>query len=98
MFLKTARDGQSRARWVGKALHYVFMDSCICISPPKNPSKKFSDLYFLNLSSTREARGNPIPPYAALRAARISASEKPLSLILEPLLYSARTYFAKNSE
>lgn len=33
----------------------------------------------------REARGNPIPPYAALRAARISASEKPLSLIFEPM-------------
>jgi len=29
--------------------------------------------------------GNLILPYAALRAARISASEKPLSLILEPM-------------
>jgi len=43
-------------------------------------------IFGLNLSiHAREARGNPIPPYAALRAARISASEKPLSLILEPM-------------
>ncbi|MEK7601478.1 MAG: recombinase family protein [Patescibacteria group bacterium] len=51
------------------------------------PSKKspLQKVFGLNLSiHAREARGNPIPPYAALRAARISASEKPLSLILEP--------------
>ena len=43
-------------------------------------------IFGLNLTMhAREARGNAIPPYAALRAARISASEKPLSLILEPL-------------
>ena len=51
------------------------------------PSKKSSlqKIFGLNLSlHAREARGLPIPPYAALRAARISASEKPLSLILEP--------------
>ncbi len=52
------------------------------------PSKKspLQKVFGLNLSiHAREARGNPIPPYAALRAARISASEKPLSLILEPM-------------
>ena len=51
------------------------------------PSKKspLQKVFGLNLRiQAREARGNPIPPYAALRAARISASEKPLSLILEP--------------
>jgi len=51
------------------------------------PSKKspLQKVFGLNLRiHAREARGNPIPPYAALRAARISASEKPLSLILEP--------------
>ena len=83
---------------LGQALHYVFMDSCIWISPPKTPSKKFSDLYFLNLLYAREARGNPIPPYAALRAARISASEKPLSSILESLLKHARTYFSQHTD
>jgi len=52
------------------------------------PSKKSSlqKVFGLNLSlHAREARGLPISPYAALRAARLSASEKPLSLILEPL-------------
>ncbi len=51
------------------------------------PSKKSSlqKVFGLNLRiHAREARGLPISPYAALRAARISASEKPLSLILEP--------------
>ena len=51
------------------------------------PSKKspLQKVFGLTLSiHAREARGNPIPPYAALRAARFSASEKPLSLILEP--------------
>ena len=51
------------------------------------PSKKSSlqKVFGLNLRiHTREARGNPISPYAALRAAQISASEKPLGLILEP--------------
>ncbi len=52
------------------------------------PSKKspLQKVFGLNLRiHAREARGNPIPPYAALRAARISASEKPLNLILEPM-------------
>ena len=49
----------------------------------KSPLQK---VFGLNLRiHAREARGNPIPPYAALRAARILASEKPLSLILEPM-------------
>ena len=51
------------------------------------PSKKSSlqKIFGLNLSiHAREAHGLPISPYAAFRAARISASEKPLSLILEP--------------
>ncbi|OHA21738.1 MAG: hypothetical protein A2W52_02120 [Candidatus Taylorbacteria bacterium RIFCSPHIGHO2_02_49_25] len=73
-----------------------------CISPPlqKNPSsKKFSDLYFLNLSiHAREARGLPISPYAALRAARSESGERDLSLILESLLYSVRTYFSTNPD
>ena len=65
--------------WAGQT-HINFAD-LLKILPPK-----FSDQNFLNLSiHAREARGNPIPPYAALRAARISASEKPLSLILEPM-------------
>jgi len=60
---------------------------------------KFSDLYFLNLSiHAREARGNAIPSYAALRAARISGEKIPLTLKLVSLLYSARTYFSKNLE
>ncbi|WKZ26465.1 MAG: recombinase family protein [Candidatus Paceibacterota bacterium] len=42
-------------------------------------------IFGLNLSiHAREARGNPIPPYAALRAAKTSAPKKQLSLILEP--------------
>ena len=49
----------------------------------KSPLQK---VFGLNLRiHAREARGNPIPPYAVLRAARISASEKPLSLKLEPM-------------
>ncbi len=64
------------------------------------PSKKSSlqKIFGLNLSlHAREARGTPISPYAALCAARISASEKPLSLILECLYDFTRTYFIKNS-
>jgi hypothetical protein len=56
-------------------------------------------IFGLNLSiHAREARGNPIPPYAALRAAKISAPKKQLGLILESLLKHARTYFSKNLE
>jgi hypothetical protein len=65
------------------------------------PSKKspLQKVFGLNLSiHAREARGNPLPPYAALRAAKISAPKNQLSLILESLLYSARTYFSKNLE
>jgi len=44
-------------------------------------------IFGLNLSlHAREARGNPLPPYAALRAAKISAPKNQLSLILEPLI------------
>ena len=44
-------------------------------------------IFGLNLRiHAREARGNPIPPYAALRAAKISAPKKQLSLILEPMI------------
>ena len=52
------------------------------------PSKKSSlqKIFGLNLSlHAREARGNPLPPYAALRAAKISAPKNQLGLILEPL-------------
>ena len=51
------------------------------------PSKKspLQKVFGLNLSiHAREARGNPIPPYAALRAARISGGETSLALKLEP--------------
>ena len=49
----------------------------------KSPLQK---IFGLNLSLyAREARGNPIPPYAALRAAKTSALKKQLSLKLEPL-------------
>jgi hypothetical protein len=61
-----------------------------------SPPKSFRTLHFLNLLHAREARGNPIPPYAALRAARLSGGETSLALKLESLLYSARTYFSKN--
>jgi hypothetical protein len=77
----------------------VYFGLCILHFPPKNPpSKKFSDLYFLNLHHAREARGLPISPYAALRAARISDGGDSLTLKLESLLYSARTYFCKNPD
>ncbi len=43
-------------------------------------------IFGLNLSlHAREARGNPLPPYAALRAARSEIGKKELSLILEPM-------------
>src|SRR3990167_9605507 len=51
------------------------------------PSKKspLQKVFGLNLRiHAREARGNPIPPYPALRAARISGDETPLALKLEP--------------
>ncbi len=51
------------------------------------PSKKspLQKVFGLNLSiHAREARGNPISPYAALRAARISGDETSLALKLEP--------------
>ena len=63
------------------------------------PSKKSSlqKIFGLTLSlHAREARGNAHSPYAALRAAKFSTSEKPLSLILESLFNSARTYFAQH--
>jgi len=50
------------------------------------PSKKSSlqKIFGLNLSlHAREARGNAHSPYAALRAAKFSAGEMPLGLILE---------------
>ena len=52
-------------------------------------SKKSSlqKIFGLNLSiHAREARGLPIPPYAALHAARSETGEKELGLILEPLV------------
>ena len=43
-------------------------------------------IFGLNLSiHAREARGNPTPPYAALRAARAEIGKKELGLILEPM-------------
>jgi hypothetical protein len=43
-------------------------------------------IFGLNLSlHAREARGNPLPPYAALRVAKNSLPKNQLSLILEPL-------------
>ncbi|MCX6787181.1 MAG: hypothetical protein NTY93_01505 [Candidatus Kaiserbacteria bacterium] len=63
------------------------------------PSKKSSlqKIFGLNLSlHAREARGNAYFPYVALRAAKFSASEMPLGLILESLLKHARTYFTQN--
>ena len=51
------------------------------------PSKKSSlqKIFGSNLTlHAREARGEPVSPYAALRAARSSVGEMPLSLILEP--------------
>ena len=51
------------------------------------PSKKSSlqKVFGLNLSiHAREARGNPISPYAALCAARSESGESDLPLILEP--------------
>ena len=79
----------------GQALHYA-LDFAFAFPLQKILPPKVSDMYFLNLSSTREARGNPISPYATLRAARISGGETSLALKLESLLYSARTYFSKN--
>jgi len=65
------------------------------------PSKKFflqksSASEFLNLPHTREARGEPVFPYAALRAARASIGEMPFDLIMVSLLKHARTYFAQH--
>lgn len=78
----------------GQANAHKDLQTSFKILPPK-----FLDLYFLNLSlHAREARGNPLPPYAALRAARSEIGKKELSLILESLLYSARTYYCKNDE
>ena len=68
--------------WIQDASRLGEMAKSEDIPSKKSPLQK---VFGLNLSiHAREARGNPIPPYAALRAARISASEKPLSLILEP--------------
>ena len=68
--------------WIQDASRLSEMAESKDIPSKKSPLQK---VFGLNLSiHAREARGNPIPPYAALRAARISASEKPLSLILEP--------------
>ena len=64
----------------------------------KSSLQKFSDFVFLNLHHAREARGLPISPYAALRAARSEIAERGLPLILESLLYSVRTYFAQRPD
>ena len=69
--------------WIQDASHLDEIAKSEDIPSKKSPLQK---VFGLNLSiHAREARGLPISPYAALRAARISASEKPLSLILEPL-------------
>ena len=63
------------------------------------PSKKLSlqKIFGSNLLlHGRVATGNPFPHYAELRSARKNFGEKPLSLIMECLLNSARTYFTKN--
>ena len=61
------------------------------------PSKKSSlqKIFGLNLRiHAREARGNPIPPYAALRAARAESGERDLTLILEPMVGIEPTTYA----
>ena len=86
---KIARLERAPAAWVEPVREWIKDASRLDeIAKSKDlPSKKSSlqKVFGLNLSiHAREARGLPISPYAALRAARLSASEKPLSLILEP--------------
>ena len=79
---------------VGQALHYVFMDSCICIRPPLHPSKNLRLLNFANLTlHTREARGVPRNQWFSLAAAKENDSESNLVSTLVTLYNHARTYF-----
>ena len=90
-FLKTIVIGA--CAWAGGANAHKDLQTSL-----KSSLQKISDFGFLNLLQAREAPGNPTPPYAALRAARAEIGKKELGLILESLLYSARTYFSKNSD
>ncbi len=88
---KIARLEQAPTAWVEPTRNWILDASRLGEIAKSNdyPSKKSSlqKVFGLNLSiHAREARGLPIPPYAALRAARLSASEKPLPLILEPMI------------
>jgi len=77
----------------GGANAHKDLQTCLKILPPK-----FLDQNFLNLLHAREARGNPTPPYAALRAARFSDDKIPLALKLVSLLNTARTYFSNHAD
>ncbi|MEI7720060.1 MAG: recombinase family protein [bacterium] len=80
---------QAPAAWVEPVRNWILGASRLdeIAKSSDLPSKKspLQKVFGLNLSiHAREARGNPIPPYAALRAARISGGDTPLSLKLEP--------------
>ncbi len=97
-FIIIPKNGGNRARRVGGTSTLLSMYA-FCIRIPLQKilsSKKSSASEFLNLPHAREARGEPVSPYAALRAARSSVGEMPLSLIMVSLLKHARTYFAQH--
>ena len=88
-----ARLEHTPTAWVEPVRNWILDASRLCeMAESKDlPSKKSSlqKVFGLNLSiHAREARGTAIPPYAALRAARISHGENPseneLSLMLVP--------------
>ena len=91
------------AAWVEPARSWI-QDASRLVEIGKSEdylSKKSSlqKMFGLNLAlHAREARGNAFPHYVALCATRNLASEKPLSLILEPLLKHARTYFSQHAD
>jgi len=60
----------------------------------KSSLQKFSDMYFLNLT-TREACGIAANHWAELRSAREKIGKIETPLILECILNSARTYYQR---
>ena len=80
---------QAPAAWVEPVRNWIQDASRLdeMAKSKDHPSKKspLQKIFGLNLSiHAREARGNPISPYAALRAARSKIGKKELGLILEP--------------
>jgi hypothetical protein len=93
---------QAPSAWVEPVREWILDASRLGeIAKSKDPHSKKSSLqkiFGLNLSlHVREARGIPAVPWRELHLARANSGKIPMGLILETLLNSVRTHFAKES-